>query len=136
MKILHSNNPLNPAKGVKAYELPDGTTGNQAFKALGLPKSQPVVLIVDNEAWGRADWDKPLPVGPVVMFMDIQQGTSFLVGAIIAIIAAAGAYIYASSMSANVSNGADMGRRIVFILFQPEQIGCGLVNPLPSRWGG
>jgi hypothetical protein len=99
MRILHNNNPIDPAYGTTPHDLPDGITGNQAFKAIGIPKSQAVVLIVDGQAWGRADWDKPLPAGAVIVFTDIQQGTVFgIVIAVLAIASAGYAYYMASQM--------------------------------------
>ncbi|SDE20700.1 host specificity factor TipJ family phage tail protein [Desulfuromonas thiophila] len=95
MKLLHSTNPLNPADAT-AFEARDGSTPNQAIAECGLSFARPVVLVVNGEAWGRAQWDDPFPAGALVMFVEIPGA---LAVAIIAVVLSIGSLVYAMSMS-------------------------------------
>lgn len=107
MKILFNDNPLDPIKGMKERLLPCGITGNQAFELLGLSESQPTILIVNNEAWGRADWNKPLPSDGIIVFSVIPQDAGLvvaIVGIVISLILSAISYYYSNQNNTDTTN--------------------------------
>jgi hypothetical protein len=96
MRILHSTNPLNPTDAT-AYEVPAGITPNQAITECGLSFVRPVVLVVNGEAWGRAQWNSPLPSGALTVFVEIPQGMAAF--CIIMVVLAVGMFLYATTLA-------------------------------------
>lgn len=91
MKTLHDSNPLAPRQSdfVALIEPGDEMTPNRIILQNALAFHGPVVCMVDDGFWLRADWDCPIPVGATVRFIEAPQGDIFgkILGAIAVIVA-------------------------------------------------
>ena len=79
MKTLRDNNPLAARQSdfVAVIEPGDAITPNQIIQQNALVFSGPVVCMVDEGFWLRADWDSLVPVASVVRFIETPQGDLF-----------------------------------------------------------
>nr|WP_321466745.1 fibronectin type III domain-containing protein [uncultured Desulfobulbus sp.] len=95
MKTLHDSNPLAARQSdfVAVIEQGDAITPNQIILQNALAFSGPVICMVDEGFWLRADWDCPVPAGSVVRFIETPQGDLF--GKILGVIAVIAIAVYA-----------------------------------------
>ncbi len=95
MKTLHESNPLAARQTdfVVVIEPGDAITPNQIILENALAFHGPVVCMVDEGFWLRADWDCPVPAGSVVRFIETPQGDMF--GRLLGVIAIIAIAIYA-----------------------------------------
>ncbi|MCA1944965.1 MAG: phage tail protein [Desulfovibrio sp.] len=67
-------NPLALRPNPHVQVLEDGLTPNQIIARLDLQFTLPFILIVNEEAVMRADWDTPLPAGADCRFLELPRG--------------------------------------------------------------
>lgn len=103
MQVLYSTNPLNPFGDCKKFDAPEGATPNQVIQHFNWRFVRPTILLVNGEAWGRAQWNSPLPADRSVLFVECpgEPGTIIIIVLILGL--AVGAYLYANSQTPNDS---------------------------------
>ena len=132
MQVQYSTNPLNPIGDLSTYYVPDYLSPNKVIDYLDFNFVRPTILVVNGEAWGRDDWNEPLPNDSHVLFIESRPcGLTFLV---IAVAVSVAAYVY-SVMSSITRTIGDIGTPETIYSFSTGNNQLRLGKPFVEHFG-